>query len=191
MEFRILGELEVLDDAGQAVEIVGYRRRALVALLATHANEAVSADRLVDALWEDGTPANATNALQAVVSRVRRALGDTRIVTRTPGYALRAEADEIDVQRFERLAAEARRASADGDLHGAVATFRAALALWRGAPLAEFTYARFAQLETTRLEERRLSVVEERIEAELALGAHGDLVAELESLATAYPLREQ
>jgi DNA-binding SARP family transcriptional activator len=191
VEFRILGELEVLDDAGQAVEIVGYRRRALVALLATHANEALSADRLVDALWEDGTPANAANALQAVVSRVRRAVGDTRIVTRTPGYALRAEPDEIDAQRFERLAAEARRACADGDLHGAVATFRAALALWRGTPLAEFAYARFAQLETARLEERRLTVVEERIEAELALGAHGDLVAELEALATAHPLRER
>ena len=100
MEFRILGELEVLDDAGQRVEVVGHRRRALVALLATHPNEAVSSDRLVDALWEDETPANAANALQTVVSRVRRAIGESRIVTRPPGYALQASDDEIDAQRF-------------------------------------------------------------------------------------------
>jgi DNA-binding SARP family transcriptional activator len=191
VEFRILGELEVLDDAGLAVEVVGYRRRALVALLALHPNEAVSADRLVEALWENETPANAANALQAVVSRVRRALGDSRIVTRTPGYALRAEPDEIDSERFERLAGEGRRALADGDAHGAVASLRAALALWRGAPLAEFAYARFAQVESSRLAERRLAVLEERIEAELALGAHADLVAELDTLATAHPLRER
>ncbi len=191
MEFRILGELEVLDDAGQAVEVVGTRRRALVALLATSPNEALSADRLVEALWEDEIPANPANALQAVVSRVRRAVGETRIVTRAPGYALRADADEIDAHRFERLAAEARRAFADGDPHGAVATFRTALALWRGTPLAEFAYARFAQVEIARLEERRLAVIEERIEAELGLGAHADLVAELEVLASSHPLRER
>ena len=191
MEFRILGELEVLDDAGQRVEVVGHRRRALVALLATHPSEAVSADRLVDALWENETPANAANALQTVVSRVRRAIGESRIVTRPPGYALEASDDEIDAQRFERLAAEGRRALAEGDTRGAVDTFRTALALWRGAPLAEFTYARFAQVEISRLEERRLAVLEERIDAELALGAHADLVAELDALAAAQPLRER
>src|SRR6185437_14058497 len=90
-----------------------------------------------------------------------------------------------------RLAAEARRALDEGDTRGAVSTFRAALALWRGAPLAEFTYARFAQVEVSRLEERRLSVLEERIDAELALGAHADLVAELDALAAAQPLRER
>ena len=191
MEFRILGELEVLDDAGQVIDVVGYRRRALVALLATHPNETVSADRLVDALWEDETPANAANALQAVVSRVRRAVGDARILTRAPGYALRTGPDELDADRFERLAGEARRAFADGDPHGAVASFRQALGLWRGPALAEFAYARFAQVEAARLEERRLAVLEERIEAELALGGHGELVAELEALATAHPLRER
>ena len=191
MEFRILGELEVLGDTGQPCEVVGHRQRALVALLATHPNETVSADRLVDALWEDETPANAANALQTVVSRLRRALGETRIVTRSPGYALRAEPDEIDAGRFERLAAEARRAREAGDLDGAVGTFRAALALWRGPALSEFAYARFAQGEVARLEERRLTVTEERIEAELALGRHADLVAELDVLASANPLRER
>ena len=107
MEFRILGELEVLGDTGQQVDVVGHRQRALVALLATHPNEAVSADRLVDALWEDETPANAPNALQTVVSRLRRSLGESRVLTRSPGYALRAEPSEIDAGRFEQLAAAA------------------------------------------------------------------------------------
>ncbi len=191
MEFRILGELEVLGDSGQPVEVVGHRQRALVALLATHPNEAVSADRLVDALWEDETPANAANALQTVVSRLRRALGETRVVTRAPGYALRAEPDELDAERFEQLAAAARRSFEAGDPAGAVETFRAALALWRGPALSEFAYARFAQAEVARLEERRLAVTEERIEAELALGRHADVVAELELLASANPLRER
>jgi DNA-binding SARP family transcriptional activator len=191
VEFRILGELEVLADSGQRVDVVGHRQRALVALLATHPNEAVSADRLVDALWEDETPANAANALQTVVSRLRRSLGETRVLTRSPGYALRAEPSEIDAGRFEQLAATARRELEAGNADVAVDTFRGALALWRGPALSEFAYARFAQPEVARLEERRLAVTEERIEAELALGRHGDLVAELDQLASANPLRER
>jgi DNA-binding SARP family transcriptional activator len=191
VEFRILGELEVLGDSGTKVEVVGHRQRALVALLATHPNEAVSADRLVDALWEDETPANAANALQTVVSRLRRALGETRVVTRAPGYVLRAEPGEIDAGRFEQLATTARDSLEAGDPHAAVETFRTALALWRGPALSEFVYARFAQAEIARLEERRLAVIEQRIEAELALGRHADLVAELDALASAHPLRER
>ena len=191
MEFRILGELEVLGDTGQQVDVVGHRQRALVALLATHPNEAVSADRLVDALWEDETPANTANALQTVVSRLRRSLGESRVLTRSPGYALRAEPSEIDAGRFEQLAASARRELEAGNRDAAVDTFRAALALWRGPALSEFAYARFAQAEVARLEERRLAVTEERIEVELALGRHADLVAELELLASANPLRER
>jgi DNA-binding SARP family transcriptional activator len=191
VEFRILGEVEVLGDNGEKLEVVGHRQRALVALLATHPNEAVSADRLVEALWEDETPANAANALQTVVSRLRRALGETRVVTRAPGYALRAEPDELDASRFEALAAEARAALEAGDAHAAVESFRSSLSLWRGPALSEFVYARFAQAEIARLEERRLAVLEQRIEAELALGRHADLVAELDALASAHPLRER
>ncbi|HKP16936.1 MAG TPA: BTAD domain-containing putative transcriptional regulator [Gaiellaceae bacterium] len=179
MEFGILGPLEVTS-GGQGVDVGGAKQRTLLAVLLLNANEVVSQDRLIDALWEGDPPETAAKALQVYVSQLRKVLGRDRIVTRPPGYAIRVESGELDLDRFERLCA-------DGGRERLVE----ALDLWRGPPLADFAYERFAQLEIVRLEERRLAALEERIESDLALGRHGDLVAELERLVAANPLRER
>src|SRR5712691_7089645 len=179
MEFRILGPLEVVD-ADHSVSLGGGRQRALLALLLTRPNEAVSTDRLVDQLWGAQPPKAALNTIQYYVSQLRKALGADRIVTRPPGYLIRVEPGELDLERFESLVEEGR---ADG--------LREALALWRGAPLADFAYEAFAQASIGRLEELRLAALEKRIEADLALGRHTDLVGELETLVAEHPLRER
>ena len=176
MEFRVLGPLEVVQE-GRAVALGGARQRALLAILLTRANEVVSTDRLIDDLWGDTPPKTAANTIQFYVSQLRKALGADRIVTRAPGYAIRVEAEELDLEVFERLAA-------DGEP-------RDALALWRGAPLADFAYEAFAQSEIARLEELRLAVFEQRIDADLAEGRHTELVGELERLVAEHPLRER
>jgi DNA-binding SARP family transcriptional activator/tetratricopeptide (TPR) repeat protein len=176
MEFRILGPLEVLDN-GHAVDVGGAKQRALLACLLLHANEVVSADRLIDALWEEQPPETAQKALQVYVSQLRKALGKERLETKAPGYRLRVEAGELDRERFGRLLEE-------GKPHEA-------LVLWRGPPLAEFAYQRFAQTEIARLEELRLSCLEARFEDDLARGRHAALVGELEALVREHPLRER
>ena len=178
MEFRILGPLEVISD-GKALDLGGAKQRALLAVLLLNPNEVVSRDRLVDALWEENPPNTAEKALQVHVSKLRKQLGSDRIVTKAPGYAIRVEPGELDVERFERLAGEGGRQLVD------------ALALWRGPPLADVAHTRFARQEIGRLQERRLAVLEERIEADLALGRRADLIAELEALAAEHPLRER
>ena len=193
MEFLILGPLEVRDDAGIPISVPGARERALLAVLVIHAGEMVSTDRLVDELWGEHQPARAVNALQAVVSRARRALGPRGadiLRTRAPGYVLAIEPDEVDARGFERLLAEGRRLAERG-APGAVARLEAALALWRGPALADFAYEDFAQPERARLEEARLAALEDRIEAKLAAGCHHELAGELEQLVTANPLRER
>src|SRR5712692_8344828 len=179
MEFRILGPLEVVEE-GHRVKLGGARRRALLAILLTRANEIVSTDRLIDELWGDRPPKTAANTLQYYVSQLRKLLGADRIVTRRPGYLIQVEPGELDLERFERLAEEG---GADG--------LRRALALWRGAPLADFAYEAFAQAAIGRLEELRLTALEQRIEADLALGRHGELAGELEELVAEHPLRER
>jgi DNA-binding SARP family transcriptional activator len=179
VEFRILGPLEVVDD-DRLVELGGQKQRVLLAVLLLEANKVVSSDRLIDALWEDAPPDSAQKALQVYVSNLRKRLGRDRIVTKSPGYAIRVEPGELDLELFERLADEGGRQQ-----------WAAALALWRGPPLADFARSRFALSEVARLEERRLAVLEERIEADLALGRHADLVAEVESLVAEDPLRER
>ena len=151
MEFRILGPLEVISD-GKALDLGGAKQRALLAVLLLNPNEVVSRDRLVDALWEENPPNTAEKALQVHVSKLRKQLGSDRIMTRAPGYAIRVEPGELDVERFERLAGEGGRQLVD------------ALALWRGPPLADVAHTRFARQEIGRLQERRLAVLEERIE---------------------------
>ncbi|HET8653878.1 MAG TPA: BTAD domain-containing putative transcriptional regulator [Gaiellaceae bacterium] len=190
LEFRVLGALEI-EENGRPIEVSGRRQRALLALLLLQANEVVSSDRLIDGLWGEQPPATAPKVLQNAVSQVRRQLGDELIVTRAPGYLLRVEPDAIDARRFESLLEDGRRELAAGEPAAAARTLREALALWRGPPLDEFAYEPFAEAEIARLEELRLRALEERIEADLALGRHADLVSELERLVAAHPLRER
>ncbi len=192
MQFRILGPLEVVDEAGLQLSLGGGRQRALVAVLLLHANEVVSSDHLIQELWGDKPPESAAKLLQGHVSQVRRAIdGDARLVTRQPGYMLRVEPGELDGERFERLVDEGRRALARGAADEAAGNFREALSLWRGAPLAEFTSDEFAQGEIARLEEVRLTALEDLMDAELALGRHAALVGELEPLVAQHPWRER
>ena len=157
MEFRILGPLEVTAD-GRALDLGGHKQRALLALLLLQANRVVSSDRLIEALWEEEPPGTAPKALQVHVSQLRKLLGRERLETRAPGYLLRVEPDELDLARFERL-----QRGGDGSTD--------ALALWRGPPLADFAYQRFAEAEIARLEELRLACLEERIERRPRRGA--------------------
>jgi len=152
----------------------------VLALLLTRANEVVPADSLIEELWSGEPPRTATNTLQYYVSQLRKALGNDRIVTRVPGYAVRVEPDELDLTRFERLVDQ-----------GGAERLRQALELWRGPPLADFAYEPFARSEIARLEELRLAALELRIDADLALGRHAQLVGELEGLVEVHPLRER
>ncbi len=190
MRFQILGPLEVADANG-TLDVGAGKQRALLALLILHANEVVSVDRLVDELWGEDPPPTAAKIVQNYVSRLRKSLDGQVLLTRGHGYELRVEEGELDADRFERLFDDARRALARGDLQTAGETLRQALAMWRGPPLSEFTFDAFAQADIARLEERRLAAVEERIDADLALGRHADVVAEIEALIATHPLRER
>jgi DNA-binding SARP family transcriptional activator len=176
MEFRLLGPLEVVED-GRTIEIGAAKERALLAVLLLNANRAVSRDRLIEALWGERAPGTATKALQVYVSHLRKAIGRDRILTRSPGYELRVEPGQLDLERFEELVASQE--------------LEKALALWRGSPLADFAYEPFAQAEIARLDELRLSCLERRIEAGLSEGRHAAVVAELEALVAEHPLRER
>ena len=195
IEFRLLGPLEVLRDGGP-LKVVAPRQRSLLAILLAHANELVSADRLADQLWEGRPPPTATTALQVHVSRLRKILetdaGDPRVVvTRDPGYLVRATAEQLDTLRFEQLLAKGRRTLVEGDAPQAAAVLGQALGLWRGPALGELAELPFATGWAARLEQLRLAAVEERIEAHLACGRHADVVDELERLVAAEPLRER
>ena len=191
MEFRILGPLEVMS-AERPMQLGGRKPRALLAELLIHANEVVSADRLIEDLWAADPPEDAPNALQTTVKRLRRALGDRdRILTVSSGYAIRVEADELDRDRFECLLGEGRRAFMRGDAPSASARLSEALSLWRGSALLDFLYEPFAQGEIARLEELRRACQEERIDVDLALDRHASLVGELEALVSEDPLRER
>jgi DNA-binding SARP family transcriptional activator len=185
VEFRILGPLEVRD-GDRLVPLGGARQRGVLALLLTHANEVVSRDWLIDELWGERPPESAVNVLQTYVSHLRKALAADLLVTRTPGYMIRVEREELDLYLFEDLVTEADRA----EPAAAATKLRAALELWRGTALADFAYDPFAQATITRLEELRLTALERRIEADLALGRHGELVGELEVVTREHPLRE-
>ena len=197
MEFQILGPLEVRRE-GRPVTLGAAKQRALLAILLVRANEVVSSDRLIEELWAE-PPETAGNALQVYVGKLRKALEPGRargtpreiLLTRAPGYILRVERDQLDTESFERLLSEGRGAREAGENPVAAETLRAALELWRGPALADFTYEPFAQGEIARLEELRVVALEERIEADLALGHHGDLVGELEALVGEHPLRER
>jgi DNA-binding SARP family transcriptional activator len=182
----MLGPLEVTSD-GAALELGGPKQRALLALLLFDAGRAVSTDRLIEALWGEQPPRTAATSLQNFVSQLRKLLGPDRIATKPPGYLIRIDPSELDVNRAQALLEEAKTVSA-GDR---CEKLRGALELWRGAPLEEFGYEAFAQSEIARLEELRLTIVEERIEAEIEAGRPGEVIGELEALVREHPLRER
>jgi DNA-binding SARP family transcriptional activator len=192
LELGILGPIEVRTD-GVPATLGGPRQRAVLAVLAIHPNQVVSVDRLVDDIWGEHPPATAVHTLHVFVSRLRRAMsaaGD-RLITRPPGYVLELKVDELDADRFERLYDTARAALAAGRADDAVSALTQAHALWRGHPLADFTYEPFAQGAIARLEELRLNAREELIDARLAVGDHEQVVPELELLVREHPFRER
>jgi YVTN family beta-propeller protein len=190
MEYRVLGPLEVRDGE-ESLPLAGAKQRALLALLLVHANRVLSRDRLIDELWGGDPPETAVQSLQVYVSRLRKLLPADTLLTRAPGYLLEVGPNELDLQQFERLLADGREALSQGDAGRASDLLREALALWRGPALAEFVFEPFAQAEIGRLEDLRLAAVEERIEADLALGRHADLIGELEALIADNPYRER
>jgi predicted ATPase/DNA-binding SARP family transcriptional activator len=189
----MLGPLEVRtgpDPAdGDVVEVGGARLRALLIMLALQPGRLVTSGQLIDGLWADDSPAGAANALQALVSRLRRAVPEAAIESRPTGYQLRLDPQCTDVVRFEELAA-AGRAQLNHDPAVAAATLREALALWRGQALADVAETDFGRAAIARLDELRLNTLEHRVDAELRTGPPASLVAELEGLVIAYPMRE-
>ena len=186
MDFGVLGPLEAVAD-GRVVALKAAKPRALLAMLLLHAGEPVPSDRLIEDLWADHPPATAAKVLQTYVSQLRRALGKDSIVTGPSGYKLQIEPDCLDLHRFERLVTEAR----EDEPPAAAQSLREALALWRGPPLAEFAYEPWAQGEIGRLEELHLAALQDRIDADLALGRAAELVGELERLVAEHPLAER
>ncbi|HEX5895988.1 MAG TPA: BTAD domain-containing putative transcriptional regulator [Thermoleophilaceae bacterium] len=196
MDFRILGPLEVLDEA-RRVALGGDKQRALLGLLLVHANETLSTDRLIDELWGEHPPTTAAKTVQVHISRLRKALAagggngsEGLVVTREHGYQLEIDPERVDSRRFERLLSEARSELAANRPETAAPALERALALWRGEPLADLAYEGFAQAEIARLEDLRVAAVEHLIDAKLALGRHAEVIGELESLVGEYPYRE-
>lgn len=190
MHFRLLGPLEV-DADGLPVSLGGARARALLALLLVHRNEVVPLDKIVDELWTE-PPKTAEQVVRVYVSNLRKALEPPQVIlTRGSGYLLQVGADDVDVDRFDALRTEGHRLLAAGEVAQAAETLGEALALWRGAPLQDFAYERFAQSEIGRLEGLRLATLEDLFDARLASGHDAELVADLEQLVGANPLRER
>jgi predicted ATPase/DNA-binding SARP family transcriptional activator len=187
MDVRILGPVEV-----HGVALGGSRPRGVLAMLAVHANEAVSAERLLAAVWGEDAPRTALKALHVTVSRLRGALGDPAVIGTTgAGYRLRLAPGELDLDRFERAVEAGRGSLAAGRPERAAEQLRDALAMWRGPPLADVAALPFAAPEILRLEEERFDALESRIDADLAAGRHADLAGELRSLVAKHPWRER
>jgi DNA-binding SARP family transcriptional activator/ABC-type transport system substrate-binding protein len=194
MDFRILGPLEVLD-AGKVVPVGGAKQRAALAILLLHPNEPVSRDHLIEGLWGGSPPATADHTLDTYMSRLRRALQSDeegpRVESRRPGYSLRVHDGELDLDRFERLLANGRYNLAVGKSQEAADQLREALGLVRGPPLDDLTHASFVQSEAGHLDELPLAALEERIDADLALGRHDQIIPELQAIVVRHPFRER
>ena len=198
MRFGVLGPLEVIEESGP-VPLGGQKQRVLLALLLTRPGRVVSVDALVQGLWADDPPRSADKTLQSYVVHLRRALEPDRprgaagtvLVTRDPGYLLRVSPGELDAARFAELVTRGRQLLAAGAVEAAAVTLREALGLWRGEAFEEFLEVEACAAEAARLAELRLGAVEERVEADLALGRHRELLAELEGLTREHPLRER
>jgi DNA-binding SARP family transcriptional activator len=194
VDFRILGPLEVREGERE-VALGRGKQRALLALLLLHRDQVLSTDRIVDELWGERPPPTAAKIVQNHVLQLRRALenGDSAgaaLLTRGRGYLLHVEPGNLDLDAFLQLVEAGEGALASGQAAEAAETLSEALALWRGPPLADFAYEQFAQTAIGRLEELRLAALERRIEADLALGRHREVVGELKELVSAHPLRE-
>jgi DNA-binding SARP family transcriptional activator len=189
IQARLLGPVE-LDVDGTGLALGPGRQRALLARLLLDANRTVSVDRLVDDLWGDDVPVTAVKMLHVLVSKLRKLLPAGMLLTRPPGYALMISLEALDLVRFERLREQGRAAVASGAAEDAAQRLREALALWRGSALAEFDEP-FAVIEGRRLDEVRQACLEDRIDADLALGAHAEVVGELDALVARHPLRER
>jgi predicted ATPase/DNA-binding SARP family transcriptional activator len=191
VQVQILGPLRVANGA-QSIEVGGARLRALLIRLAADAGNWVSVSALVEALWENEPPGDEVNALQSLVSRLRRALRTAELIESGPaGYRLAIEAEAVDGIRFERLAGQGRRQLADGDPDAASDLLEQALELWRGEPLTEVAEAGYAVVWAQRLDKLRLTAIDDRAEAGLQRGRHPELVADLEAVAGEHPLRER
>lgn len=190
MDIRILGPLEIRVN-GAAAALGGPKQRAVLAMLLLHRNEVVARDRLIEGVWGERPPAAAQRSLDSYVSRLRAILGADRIERRAPGYAVRLESGELDLELFETLLEQGRAAAATGDAATANEVLRQALGLWRGPALADLLYEPFAAGEAERLEERRILALEERVDADLALGRGPELVSELEQLVSEEPFRQR
>ena len=193
LELRLLGPFDARR-AGAAIRLGGAKQRAVLADLLVHLGEVVSVDRLVDDIWPDGPPASATHAIEVYVSALRKVLDPERrgLLPGGPaGYSIQVDPDQVDAVRFERLFEEGRLELAGGDAGRAAQLLRESIGLWRGQALADFAYEPFAQERIARLEELRLQAIETRIDADLALGRHAELVGELEGLVSAHRFRER
>ena len=196
VKFAILGPIE-LRHGGRKAAVGGPRQIALLALMLLNANRGVSSECLTDTLWGGRSSAGADKRLQMAIARLRRALdlggvrSDAALRTVGGGYLLAVEPGELDADVFETHVDEGTRALEAGEPADAAALLREALAMWRGPVLADVAYEEFAQAEIRRLEEMRLAAVEARVEADLRLGEHAQLVAELEALTASHPMRER
>ena len=191
MDYRILGPLEVLD-RGRPLPLGSAKEQTLLGVLLLHANHVVSRERLIDELWGEEVPATAPKAVQVYVSQLRKRLAHngSPIATREVGYVLEVDAECLDVNRFDRLVAEARE-RAPGETETAARLFRTALALWRGETLAGLRFQSYAASEVARLEHARLGAVMDRIDCDLTLGSHSEVVGELETLVAQHPFEER
>ncbi|GAB3832492.1 BTAD domain-containing putative transcriptional regulator [Dactylosporangium cerinum] len=194
MRFGVLGAVAAWTSDGRPVTIPGLKVRALLAALLINEGRPASADQLIERLWGDDPPGNPSGALSVKVSQLRRALEDAEpggrrlVVSPPPGYRLHADADSVDAQRFQALTARARQTE---DPRSRAALLSDALALWRGPAFADFSDEDFTRATITRLEEQRLTAIEDLAEARLALGEHAALAGELTDLLVQYPLRER
>ena len=190
VEFRVLGPVEAFDRAA-LVSLGGRMQRTTLALLVVHANEVVASDRLIEDLWSDAPPQTAPKTLQTYIYRLRKALGAETLVSRGGGYVLLVDAENLDADRFQHGAELGAAALAAGRVEEATEVLRDALGLWRGRPFEDLAYEPCLQTEIRRLEELHLVATENRIEAELRLGLHAELVAELHTLVSQHPMRER
>jgi DNA-binding SARP family transcriptional activator len=198
LEFRILGPIEVLR-GGQPIRLGGTRQRAVLALMLLNANRTVSSDRIIEEVWDSPPPETALNSLHVQISHLRSALEPERVLSapsqvilrRDPGYAIQVADSQFDLFRFESLWGDGRRSLVEGDPGAARPLLGQALDLWRGEALSDLAAERFTSLEARRLDEMHLEAQLDRIDADLALGQHAVVVAELELLATRHPTQEQ